>query len=59
MSAYPLSLHVIGCLWYYFFWNNFLAAGRNEPSEDWHPKYRNVQEMGCRFLTNWNLVNES
>jgi len=58
MSAYPLLLHVVSCLWYYFFWNNFLAAGQNEEKQgDWDPKYRNVQEMGSRFLTNWNLVN--
>lgn len=57
MSAYPLLLHTVASLWYVFFWNNFLAAGQTK-SKEWDPKYRDIQEMGYRFLTNWNLVNQ-
>lgn len=56
MSAYSIVLHVVACLWYVFFWSNFLAVGQNE--NDWDPKYRDIHEMGNRFLTNWNLVNQ-
>lgn len=54
MSVYPLLLHIVACLWYIFFWNNFLGNGGNE--ENWHPKFRDIQDIGTRYLTNWNLV---
>lgn len=57
MSAYPILLHVTACLWYIFFWSNFLNNASDKKESDWDPKYRDVEEMGCRFLTNWNLVN--
>lgn len=55
MSVYPILLHVVACLWYVFFWNKFLSVRGNE--DDWDPRYRDIDEMGTRFLTNWNLVN--
>lgn len=55
MSVYPILLHAVACLWYVFFWNQFLSVRHNE--EDWDPRYRDIHEMGTRFLTNWNLVN--
>ncbi|XP_050534851.1 androgen-dependent TFPI-regulating protein-like [Daktulosphaira vitifoliae] len=54
LAIYPLLLHVVACGWYYFFWDQFLKAG-NGNSKNWNPKYRDVNEMGYRFLTNWNL----
>jgi hypothetical protein len=56
MSAYPMLLHTVACLWYVFFWSNFLSNSQTN-EEDWDPKYRDINEMGYRFLTNWNLVN--
>lgn len=58
MSAYPLLLHVVSCLWYYVFWNNFLTTSQDGDKSNWDPKYQNVHEMSTRFLTNWNLVNK-
>lgn len=57
MSVYPILLHAGACLWYVFFWNNFLSNGSNQKESDWDPRYRDIHEMGTRFLTNWNLVN--
>lgn len=57
MSVYPILLHTGACLWYVFFWNNFLSNGSNQKESDWDPRYRDIHEMGSRFLTNWNLVN--
>ncbi|XP_025409637.1 androgen-induced gene 1 protein-like isoform X3 [Sipha flava] len=54
MSAYPMLLHTVACLWYVFFWSNFLSNSQTN-EEDWDPKYRDINEMGYRFLTNWNL----
>lgn len=56
MSVYPILLHAGACLWYAFFWNNFLANGSDKKESDWDPRYRDIHEMGYRFLTNWNLV---
>jgi len=58
MSVYPILLHAGACLWYVFFWNNFLANGSGQKESDWDPRYRDIHEMGSRFLTNWNLVNK-
>ncbi|XP_025191440.1 androgen-dependent TFPI-regulating protein-like [Melanaphis sacchari] len=55
MSIYPMLLHAGACLWYVFFWNNFLANGKDQKESDWDPRYRDIHEMGTRFLTNWNL----
>lgn len=55
MSAYSLLLHAVACLWYVFFWNNYLSNGQQHEG-NWDPKYQDIHEMGCRFLTNWNLV---
>lgn len=56
MSVYPILLHTGACLWYVFFWNNFLTNGSGQKESDWDPKYRDIHEMGTRYLTNWNLV---
>ncbi|XP_001951281.1 androgen-dependent TFPI-regulating protein-like isoform X1 [Acyrthosiphon pisum] len=55
MSVYPILLHAGACLWYVFFWNNFLNNGSGKKESDWDPRYRDIHEMGTRFLTNWNL----
>jgi len=53
MTVYSLLLHVVACLWYIFFWNKFLIIPPNK--NEWDLKYRDIREMGPRFLTNWNL----
>jgi len=56
MSVYPILLHAGACLWYVFFWSNFLTNGSGKKESDWDSRYRDIHEMGTRFLTNWNLV---
>ncbi|VVC45200.1 Hypothetical protein CINCED_3A017152 [Cinara cedri] len=54
MSALPILLHMVACLWYMVFWNHYLAE-RAIPEEEWDPQYKNIHDMGYRYLTNWNL----
>ncbi|XP_050424840.1 androgen-dependent TFPI-regulating protein-like [Adelges cooleyi] len=54
MSVYPILLHTVACGWYAFFWNEFLSISK-EDTEEWHPRYQDIHELGCRYLTNWNL----
>lgn len=56
MSAYPLLLHIVACLWYILFWNHFLNNFSDK--DDLDPVVSGIHEMGTRFLTNWNMVNQ-
>lgn len=56
MSVHPIVLHVTACLWYVYFWNNYLADN-DILHDEWDPQYKKIHELGSRYLTNWNLVN--
>lgn len=55
MAVYPFLLHVVACLWYVFFWSKLIYCIKTD--ENWHPQFQKIQELGPRYLTNWNLVN--